>query len=110
VKISWQAPWSHFADITAYQVLLKKADGNFVEDLIHCDMSNSALTDCEIPMLLLPGLTGLQKDQLVQAKVRAMNAKGFGNFSEINVVGQHVNVLPSQTTAITIDFTEVLNE
>lgn len=90
--------------------MLKKADGTFVEDVINCDMSNSALTECEIPMLQLPSLTGLQKDQLVQAKVRAMNAKGWGNFSEINVVGQHVNVLPSKTTPITIDFTEVKND
>ena len=37
VQITWQAPFNHFADIDAYQILLIKADGTYVEDLLRCN-------------------------------------------------------------------------
>lgn len=38
-------------------------------------------------MLYVQTLTGLQVNQLIQVKVRAHNSQGWGDFSELNVVG-----------------------
>lgn len=108
VLIQWQAPNNHFSAIEAYQIMLKTSSNSFVEDLTNCD--GSIVTDeCRIPMLEITPITGLITDQLIQVKVRAQNANGWGSFSEINIRGQKVNSLPHKIAAPTIDLTEVFN-
>jgi hypothetical protein len=62
-------------------------------------------------------LTGLSVDRVIQARVRAVNADGSGDWSEINTSGATIETLPlvmsqptfnpigSSNTQITIDWT-----
>jgi hypothetical protein len=45
-------------------------------------------------MSILETDLGLDVDDLIQAKVRAHNANGFGDYSEINVSGSTMESVP----------------
>jgi hypothetical protein len=112
VEISWVAPWSHYNAIDSYQIMIKKADGTLIEDFTNCDGSTDLIvvqTKCEIPMLEIYPLTGLLVDAQIQAIVRAHNANGWGDYSEINVHGQKVNSLPLKVDPVQISHSEVFN-
>lgn len=112
VRITWLKPEDHYGEITAYQVLLRKADLTYVEYILRCDGSiNPALSalTCTIPMLEIKPLTGITLNTLIQAIVRARNFKGWGDFSEPNVVGVTLKSLPNKMSVITINKQEVTN-
>jgi hypothetical protein len=37
VKIIWTAPANNGATITAYKILIRKADGSYIEDTTYCN-------------------------------------------------------------------------
>lgn len=53
-------------------------------------------------MLGLNALTGLTVDSLIKVKVRALNAKGWGAFSELNTAGALVETKPAVMSAPTV--------
>lgn len=68
VVIEWEAPWSHSALITEYEILFKKADNSFVEYELRCDGSDPVVIGalaCSVPMLELEPLTGLMTNQQI---------------------------------------------
>ena len=84
VRIDWDAPYSGGIgiSISAYKILIKNANGDFVEDLDYCDgLSDQTIidnTECFIPMAILSDATkfGLVQGNLVVAQVAAFNSKG----------------------------------
>lgn len=60
-------------------------------------------------MLDINPLTDLLVDALLQVMIKAHNANGWGDFSEINVSGQKVNSLPLKVAPVEISHAEVLN-
>ena len=48
-------------------------------------------------------LTSLSTDTLIRVKVRAMNDKEWGSYSELNVVGALIENKPSKMIAPTFD-------
>lgn len=56
IKVSWLKPAENSAVITAYKILVRKSDGNYIEDLGNCDGSQVAIVSqqyCLIPMTTL---------------------------------------------------------
>jgi hypothetical protein len=99
--------------IDSYELLFKKADDTFTEDLLNCDGSDNIILNaltCSIPMLELGALTGLPTDTLIKVKLRAHNDQGWGIYSEVNSIGQVIETLPLTIAPVTIDQNEVLND
>ena len=58
VKIDWETPDENYSTITAYQILIKDADGNFLDDIVACDGSDTSIrqaTECLVPLSTLIG-------------------------------------------------------
>ncbi|CDW74138.1 pa14 multi-domain protein [Stylonychia lemnae] len=94
VKIDWAKPNHHYSTITGYQVLFLKSDKSFTE-ITGCVMISSTVTECTLTMDTIRNSTGLTVNKLIQVKVRALNAKGYGSYSEVNIVGQTVEAKPA---------------
>lgn len=82
VKITWTAPNDNFAAITAYNILIVQNDGTtFTEQLQYCNglLSNIVTqTYCLVPETVLRSAPySLAFDQLITAKVRALNRNGW---------------------------------
>jgi hypothetical protein len=60
-------------------------------------------------MLEIALFTGISVNQLIKVKVRAHNLKGWGDYSEPNVVGQALETLPQTMLPVSINFAEVTN-
>jgi hypothetical protein len=88
VKISWLEPADNGSAITTYNVLILAGNSlTLVDDGVYC--SSVTTLYCEIPMSVLTqplpnGQFLLQLGALVQAKVRAVNGLGAGNYSTLN--------------------------
>jgi hypothetical protein len=54
-------------------------------------------------MSLIRTLTLLPRDSLIRVKVRAYNAKGTGQYSEINTAGATVETEPTNLSVVTIN-------
>jgi hypothetical protein len=52
---------------------------------------------------------GLSVDDLIQAKVRAHNTNGYGEYSEINTSGSTIQTLPEQMAAPSFDSSSSTN-
>jgi hypothetical protein len=102
VTVTWDAPGDHAAPLDAYEVLLRKADGSFVDGSSSCNSGagpSLAGASCAIPMTTVSSLTGLAVGAVIQAKVRAHNANGWGAHSELNTAGALVESAPTQISA-----------
>lgn len=60
ITIDWETPIENGSAITSYKILIRTYDGEtFVEELTHCDGSDSALvtsTQCTIPLTTLEAI------------------------------------------------------
>jgi hypothetical protein len=105
VTISWTEPGDHAATITAYEVLLLHSDGvTFSTETTNCDGSDSSIVSalsCAIPMTTVASLTGRSVDSLIKVKIRAYNANGWGDYSELNTAGATIETAPTQMNAPT---------
>lgn len=84
VKIMWTAPDSHSSSITAYDIQFEKSDGSFTAITSDCDGTDSTIRTnlyCQVPMNTIRSTTGMTVDELIVVKVRAQNAKGWGDYS-----------------------------
>jgi hypothetical protein len=99
VTISWTEPGDHAATITAYEILLLHADGvTFTSETTYCDGSDSAIVaalSCAIPMTTVATITGRAVDTLIRVKIRAYNANGWGDYSELNTAGATIETAPT---------------
>lgn len=85
--------------VTRYQLLLRNKDGSFSEHKDYCDGSSAAVMEertCYIPMARVPELTGLGKQDIIQAKVAAINRLCQGPFSPMNLAGQRIGSCPAK--------------
>jgi hypothetical protein len=91
VRIEWTAPFDNYLPITAYQVLLKIADGTFEEQPDLCDGSDDiAMEDlfCTVQMSeFWTAAFGNTVNDIVYAKVIAINERGSSVVSLSNTVG-----------------------
>ena len=102
VRIAWTAPTDNFKPITKYEVLIQDTDasGNFVEDTVHCDGSNALILTqdyCDVPMTtaLRASPFNLVQGQVVIAKIKAYNERGWSDFSPANTAGAKIQTEPA---------------
>jgi len=98
IRVTWTQPNTHSSAVDLYEILFKKADATYVAINATCDGATSAIATaklCDTPMATIITTTGFSRGTLVQAKVRAHNAKGWGAYSEINTAGATVAVAPA---------------
>jgi len=88
--------------ITSYHILIKKADGSLVTFLPNCDGNSTIVVNnryCFIPMSSITGTTfGLVQGDLIQAQIAATNARGQGDYSNLNTEGARARVVPHTPT------------
>lgn len=101
VKIQWTAPNANSQPILEYQVVIANRDGSsFIETKALCDGSrNFVLTStyCIIPITSLRSAPySLVKLDLIKAKVRARNVRGWSELSLANTAGATVKTEPEQ--------------
>ena len=107
-RISWTAPSSNGEALSSYEVLVLHSDGTtFSEEAVSCSGSDSTIIttrSCDIPLDTLRNAPfSLVRGDLVQAKVRAANAQGFGPYSQVNVEGGLVETEPGQVQGLTFE-------
>lgn len=97
IRITWAAPSSNWKAITAYDVEIKVAGGaSYVAQATHCDASAgspaAANLYCEVPVVsvLRAAPYSLQLQDLVIARVRAINERGAGGWSADNTAGAKI--------------------
>lgn len=115
VKISWDQPNDHSSTITAYEILFMKANGDFVTELTQCNGDGTVPTvvsarTCTVPMATIRTLTSLPRDSLIRVKVRAFNAKGSGQYSEVNTLGASIETEPTNLSVVSIDVPSTYND
>jgi hypothetical protein len=107
VDFVWTQPGFHSSPILGYDLVILKAGGSFTVDSVNCNGNSTAVMQalsCSIPMLTLASLTTLPADSLIQAKVRARNSNGYGQYSQLNVAGVILETAPTQVSNLTFDF------
>jgi hypothetical protein len=60
-------------------------------------------------MSTIRSLTLLPRDSLIRVKVRAYNARGIGQFSELNTAGATVETEPTNLMLVSIDVPSTSN-
>lgn len=112
VKISWDLPNEHSATITKYDIYFEKSNGDYEMELTACDGSDATIVSnryCVVPMSTIRDLTLLPRDSLIRVKVRAYNARGTGQFSELNTEGATIETVPTNLMVVTIDVPSTTN-
>lgn len=101
VRISWIAPYDNGATITQYLIEIKQnpSEGSsYFQELVNCDGSKVdvySLLSCDIPMDSLRAVPfHLQYNQLIQARVSALNIIGWNVPSDPNIVGALIRTEP----------------
>ena len=122
VVVSWSEPENSAAPLLAYSIVILGADGTFGEELTYCDGASTGVLatapdlECTIPLTTLRAAPfELPYGALVQARVMAQNANGWGSLSQVNLAGASVETEPAQmatptmgsattTTEVAVDF------
>jgi hypothetical protein len=106
VRITWELPAGTVAPVSAYRVFIQQADGNFAEETASCDGSDATIVaarQCDVPLPTLRAAPfSLVYDTLVQVRVQALNANGWGKLSQVNVAGARVQTPPATMAAPTM--------
>lgn len=102
VVVSWSEPENSAAPLIAYSIVILRADGTFGEELTSCDgasapvLATAPALQCAIPLATLRAAPfALPYGALVQARVMAQNANGWGSLSQVNLVGASVETEPA---------------
>ena len=112
VEVSWPLPDDHSSVVTGYDILFMLANGAFAHEMTRCDGNNSAVVEyrkCSVPTTTLRTLTARPRDSLIRVKVRAFNAKGSGEFSEVNTAGATIETEPTNLSVVSIDVPSTTN-
>ncbi len=102
VNIAWTQPTTNGLTVTQYEILIKKKDGTFASASTCVGTDSSVITSrsCSVTMLTLRNTFNLVLNDLVVAKVRAYNAKGWSTYSSENVSGATIKTEPAAPTAL----------
>ena len=109
VRVSWQTPFDNYQAITRFEVYILSRDGQLYESKEYCDghqfSSESTETHCDLPVkeVLQKEPFNLEFDDLVQARVRAYNVRGWSELSTANLDGARIQSEPLFMTAPTRD-------
>ena len=99
-KISWTAPDSRGAAVTAYRVLITTHSGMQFLESDNCESSDPLLLTnlyCYVPMEELTSEKyALEYNELIIARVQAQNPRGWGEISDPNTDGALAEVIPKQ--------------
>lgn len=112
VEISWALPNEHSAPITKYEIYFLASNGDFVLEPTYCDGADATIVSqrvCRVPMSTIRALTALPRDSLIRVKVRAFNARGTGQFSDVNTVGATIETVPTNLSVVSIDVPSTSN-
>ena len=112
VEVSWPLPNDHSSVITSYEILFMLANGDFAHELTRCDGTDATVVSarkCSVPMATLRTLTARPRDSLIRVKVRAFNAKGSGDYSEVNTAGATIETEPTNLSVVSIDVPSTSN-
>ena len=92
-----------------------EANAGFAHELTRCDGSLASVVSsrkCSVPMATIRTLTALPRDSLIRVKVRAFNAKGTGQFSEVNTAlptSATIETEPTNLSVVSIDVPSTYN-
>lgn len=103
VAITWDAPPAHSAAIDGYEIQLLQSGGTYASTSA-CDGLDAAVISsrqCLVPMTTILSLTSLAVDTTIQVRIRARNANGWGDYSELNTGGATIETVPLQMPAPT---------
>jgi hypothetical protein len=99
VQITWTEPENSAAPIIAYSIVILQADGAFAEETTDCDGADPtilAALECSIPLTTLRATPfDLTYGTLIQARVSAQNANGWGSLSQVNLGGASIQTEPT---------------
>jgi hypothetical protein len=112
VEVLWPAPDAHSSAIDAYEILFMHANGDFALEPSRCNGALAAVVSarkCSVPMSTLRTLTARPRDSLIRVKVRAFNAKGSGEYSEVNTAGATIETEPTNLLVASIDVPSTSN-
>eukprot|EP00347_Sterkiella_histriomuscorum_P011727 403371340 len=109
VKIDWDEPANHGATIDKYEIYILKKDGTFTKDTTNCPGTDPLITLCYIPMTSLITQTSLERDSLIQVKIRAHNDKGWSDYSELNTGIAYIENTPSKMNTPVFDLLQSNN-
>ena len=99
IEIAWIEPDARGDAIEYYIIETKTKAGDFKEHPEYCHRVQTV--SCQIPMAILTSDTyGLERGDLIQARVSSVNFKGQAPFSQINVEGALAEVIPATPTAL----------
>lgn len=82
--ITWIAPNAHSSTIDLYDIQFLLLTGLYAADLTNCNGGLAATVtalSCTVPMTSISTLTSLAVNTLIQVKIRARNANGYGSYS-----------------------------
>lgn len=101
VKIYWNAPTTTTGfTVDSYQILIKKSDNTYYEDLTYCDGSTPAVVTnryCLVPMSILRAAPySLAYGNSVIAQVRSHNSRGWSSLSPDSTTVATVATEPTQ--------------
>ena len=88
------------------------ANGDFAHELTRCDGTVSTVVSsrsCSVPMTTLRTLTSRPRGSLIRVKIRAFNAKGSGDYSEVNTAGATIETEPTNLSVVSIDVPSTSN-
>ena len=106
VRIDFDLPSNNGDSIDLVEVVILESDGvTYTADPTSCNGETDANiitnTYCDIPMnTLTSGSFSLARDTLIQVKMRAHNANGYGEWSQPNVVGEVALSKPGLITSM----------
>lgn len=99
VRIAWAAPNTNGNAITAYDIKIKQADGQFSSQAVYCNGTQGPIISaraCEIPLTTLRQAPySLTFNTVVVAKVSSTNAVGSSaGYSPVNTAGAKIYTEP----------------
>ena len=95
VVISWEEPGNGGDDLLAYDLQILTPEGDFVNYSL-CDGAIESGLECVLPHSHLIDTYQFNVGDVVQVRVRAQNAKGWGNYSQLNVGNAYIMTVPAQ--------------
>mmetsp|Transcript_9440 Transcript_9440/g.8972 ORF Transcript_9440/g.8972 Transcript_9440/m.8972 type:complete len:254 (+) Transcript_9440:2696-3457(+) len=107
VIIDWTAPANHGSNIVAYSIEFLTSTDTYALELTGCDGTDTGSivpnTQCTSAMTDLVTATNFPADTLIQVRIKAQNSVGWGDYSQLNILGDTIEDVPAKMTAPSYD-------